>query len=308
MEWSETDLIGRWVSFLYRYNQAFVDKHLGEEGIGSGQYMFLVALYMREGISQAGLADLLRIDKGTTAVAMRRLERAGYVRREPDPTDGRANRLFLTDGARELEGRLKDVLSLWTDVLTDGFTDEETHEASSLLKRMNDNAVKEFDLERMGMMDDRYEHNHSRGHNRGRHGAAEAAMSVADEQDEVLQVLRLTEGEGLSCGRIARLLPGRHTSRKRVSLLLQELARRGLVESGCERRASVSVPPDVGERVKEHLEIEGGPSARENVSFVRDESGDISAIDVRNELFRLTDRGLEAARHRSGSQDTEMGR
>lgn len=302
MEWNETDLIGRWISFLYRYNQAFVDKHLGEDGVGSGQYMFLVALYMREGISQAGLADLLRIDKGTTAVAMRRLERAGYVRREPDPTDGRANRLFLTDRARELEGRLKDVLSLWTDVLTDGFTDEETHEASSLLRRMNDNAVKEFDLERMSAMGNRYERNH------GRHDAAEAVMSVADEQDEILQVLRLTEGEGLSCGRIARLLPGRHTSRKRVSLLLQNLARRGLVESIREKRASVSVPSDVGERVREHLEIEGGPSAHENVSFVRDESGDISAIDVRNELFRLTDRGLEVARHGSGSQEAGTGR
>jgi|GEM_PF-321876 len=301
MEWSETDLIGRWISFLYRYNQAFVDKHLGEDGIGSGQCMFLVSLYMREGITQAGLADLLRIDKGTTAVAMRRLERAGYVRREPDPTDGRANRLFLTEKARRLEGRLKDVLSLWTTILTDGFTDEEAHEASSLLRRMNDNAVKEFDLERMSMMDDRYgrEHNHSHD----RRGVVEATRSVADEQDEILQVLRLAEGEELSCGRIARLLPGRHTSRKRVSLLLGDLARRGLVESVRENRTSVAVPSDVGERVRGHLEIEAGPSARENVSFVRDDSRDISAIDVRNELFRLTDRGLEAARHGSGLQE-----
>ncbi len=50
-----------------------------------------------EGIQVSEIARLARVRKQTTAQAVEQLERAGYVERRPDPADGRAQLVFLTD-------------------------------------------------------------------------------------------------------------------------------------------------------------------------------------------------------------------
>jgi DNA-binding MarR family transcriptional regulator len=50
-----------------------------------------------EGIQVSEIARLARVRKQTTAQAVEQLERAGYVERRPDPSDGRAQLVFLTE-------------------------------------------------------------------------------------------------------------------------------------------------------------------------------------------------------------------
>lgn len=50
-----------------------------------------------EGIQVSELARLARVRKQSMAAAVRQLERAGYVERRPDPRDGRASLVFLTE-------------------------------------------------------------------------------------------------------------------------------------------------------------------------------------------------------------------
>jgi DNA-binding MarR family transcriptional regulator len=50
-----------------------------------------------EGIQVGEIATLARVRKQTAAEAVAQLERAGYVERRPDPNDGRARLVFLTD-------------------------------------------------------------------------------------------------------------------------------------------------------------------------------------------------------------------
>lgn len=142
MEWNETDMIGRWISFLYRYNQIFMDNQLSPYGIGGGQFIYLLILYMQDGISPEKLAGILNIDKGTTTVAVKKLLKEGYIRREPNPMDKRSYKIYLTEKAEKIQGEFKKVLSLWTELLTKDFTKTEKLEASTYLKRMHDNAVK----------------------------------------------------------------------------------------------------------------------------------------------------------------------
>ena len=142
MEWNETDMIGRWISFLYRYNQIFMDKHLKPYGIGGGQFIYLLILYCHDGIRPEKLADILNIDRGTTTVALKKLLKEGYISREPDPQDRRSYEVYLTEKAKRIQNEFKKVLSLWTELLTEGFTETEKSEASAYLKRMHDNAVK----------------------------------------------------------------------------------------------------------------------------------------------------------------------
>ena len=53
-------------------------------------------------LSQNELADYLVRDKATIARLLARMERDGYVRRGPDPEDGRLKRVRVTPGGRRV--------------------------------------------------------------------------------------------------------------------------------------------------------------------------------------------------------------
>ncbi|WP_238883484.1 MarR family transcriptional regulator [Clostridium sp. YIM B02551] len=140
MESSES--LGKWISILNRYNQNYISKHLKEYNIGSGQYIFILNLYCNDGISQDKLSDLLAIDKGTTAKAIKKLEEAGYVRRDVDETDRRAYKLYVTQKALDIKPIITRVLNESSSFLSFDFTEEEKLLTLKLLKKMSDNAIK----------------------------------------------------------------------------------------------------------------------------------------------------------------------
>ena len=133
--------LGRWISLLYRYGQMFITKELQPYSIGKGQFLFLIALFHRDGMRQEELSYLLKIDKGTTARAISRLEKAGYVRREPSREDLRANLVFLTPKALEFRPKLAAVLRRWSEIMSAGMTETEVDQALAILERMAQNAI-----------------------------------------------------------------------------------------------------------------------------------------------------------------------
>ncbi|MFT3972981.1 MAG: MarR family winged helix-turn-helix transcriptional regulator [Amaricoccus sp.] len=68
----------------------------------SAQLQVIARLARNEGISQAALAGLLDIEPMTLSRHVDRMEVAGLVVRQPDPSDRRARRLFTTELARDL--------------------------------------------------------------------------------------------------------------------------------------------------------------------------------------------------------------
>jgi DNA-binding MarR family transcriptional regulator len=142
------DSIGHWVSVLYRYGQIYVGKKMQPYGIGKGQFMFLIKLFQRDGLCQEELTEILNVDKGTTARALRKLEQEGYIIREKSQGDRRSNRVFLTAKARDIEPRIFTVLSDWTEILATGFTSEEKQQVLRLLEKMANNAAKYTKLKR----------------------------------------------------------------------------------------------------------------------------------------------------------------
>jgi DNA-binding MarR family transcriptional regulator len=138
-------MTGRWISLVYRACQIFMDRKLQRFEIGSGQFIFLLALYNHDGVSQESLAKALKFDKGTTAVAMKQLEAQGYIVRETDCLDKRSLRVCVTPKAWAIESEFMEVITSWTDVLTHGFTEQEKTAASEFLKRMSENAAAAID-------------------------------------------------------------------------------------------------------------------------------------------------------------------
>ena len=86
-------------------------------------------LARNEGINQAGLADLLEIRPMTLVRQVDRMQEAGWIERRPDPTDRRARRLFLTEKARPILGRIWDVASATQDQILAGLATRRSRHA-----------------------------------------------------------------------------------------------------------------------------------------------------------------------------------
>jgi DNA-binding MarR family transcriptional regulator len=85
----------------------------------------LFLLEQRDGqlISEAGQA--LGATASTMSGLVDRMEAAGMIERRPEPNDGRAARLWLSDHGRAALAEMRPILVQINARLLDGFTDEE---------------------------------------------------------------------------------------------------------------------------------------------------------------------------------------
>lgn len=94
------------VSRLFRKS---FDRRARSLGLTRSQWRVLAHLWRREGINQAGLAEILEIEPITLARLLDRLGKAGWVERRADPGDRRVRLVYLTAKARPLLDRLRAV-------------------------------------------------------------------------------------------------------------------------------------------------------------------------------------------------------
>jgi DNA-binding MarR family transcriptional regulator len=106
-------------------------------GLTRAQCRTLSYLARNEGINQAGLAELLEVRPMTLVRQLDRMEEAGWIERRPDPTDRRARRLFLTEKARPILGRIWDVASMTRDEVLDCLSHQEADNLIDLLSRVH---------------------------------------------------------------------------------------------------------------------------------------------------------------------------
>jgi DNA-binding MarR family transcriptional regulator len=136
---TKRDSIARYISILYRSGGSYLAKRFSKYNIGSGQQTFLIYLSFNEGITQDELSSELYVDKATTARALKKLEKEGYILRKTDEEDKRANRVYLSEAGRQIMPDIYSILEQWNEILTADFTDEEKDLALMLLIRMVNN-------------------------------------------------------------------------------------------------------------------------------------------------------------------------
>ncbi|MCL3883577.1 MarR family transcriptional regulator [Marivita sp. GX14005] len=72
-------------------------------GLTTGNFPALLELWENDGLTQKDLVQRLDIEQATMANTLARMERDGLIRRAKDESDGRVQRIWLTDRARKLE-------------------------------------------------------------------------------------------------------------------------------------------------------------------------------------------------------------
>lgn len=136
---ADTNSIGKWISTIHRHMHIYIFKELQPYNIGKGQFIFLMTLINKDGISQEELSNVLNIDKGTTAKALKKLESQEYIERKQDPEDKRAYKVYITEKAKSIKPVLDRIKKNITEVLASDFTPEERDMTLDLLKRMAEN-------------------------------------------------------------------------------------------------------------------------------------------------------------------------
>lgn len=106
-------------------------------GLTRAQCRTLARIARHEGINQAGLADLLEVRPMTLVRQIDRMQEAGWIERRPDPADRRARKLFLTDKARPILGRIRTVANETRDEALAGLSPAEQAELTGLLTRVH---------------------------------------------------------------------------------------------------------------------------------------------------------------------------
>ena len=90
------------------------------DGIGTAEIDCLHAVRHHPGVTQSELVAMLHSDKAAIARRTANLERKGYLRREPNPNDGRSQLLYATEQAEGLRNAKAEAESAFYDYLMAG--------------------------------------------------------------------------------------------------------------------------------------------------------------------------------------------
>ncbi len=106
-------------------------------GLNRSQCRIIGYLTRHEGINQAGLAELLEIKPMTLVRQIDRMEADGWIERRPDPGDRRARRLVLTEKARPILARIRDLSAEVRQEAFASLSDQEGCQLIDLLRRVH---------------------------------------------------------------------------------------------------------------------------------------------------------------------------
>lgn len=111
-------------------------------GLYCGQPPMLYALWEQDGLTHGELAARLHVRPATMTKMVRRMEKAGFIERRPDPDDQRVSRVYLTDAGRAIQREVRQVWSTLESETFAGFTLEERVLLRRFLVQIRENLLR----------------------------------------------------------------------------------------------------------------------------------------------------------------------
>jgi MarR family transcriptional regulator, organic hydroperoxide resistance regulator len=125
-----------------RLHHLLAGQLLRAAGLHPGQELIMMRLWAGGPQKPAALIRLLGSDAATMTRSVQRLERAGFVRRKPCPTDRRAVIIEPTQASHALRAQVEAIRPRLEDLCTRGFTDQERTQARELLAKIERNLAR----------------------------------------------------------------------------------------------------------------------------------------------------------------------
>ncbi len=112
-------------------------------GLTYTQYIVLLVLWERDGISVTEIGEKLMLDNGTLSPLLKKMEQAGYVQRRRCRKDDRVVEITLTDAGRALQEKAKEVPGRVASCID--LPPEKAQALYALLYELLDNQKKNYD-------------------------------------------------------------------------------------------------------------------------------------------------------------------
>lgn len=134
--------VGRALIHTSRRRFQLCDLLLEQLDIGPGQMPVLTELSHHWKMTQRELAEHTHVTAATISGTLKRMERAGLIKRSDDAADARVSIVELTEKGQSCS---EEALQLFTETDTNmlkGFSEEELQQLLGFLNRMHDNVCR----------------------------------------------------------------------------------------------------------------------------------------------------------------------
>jgi MarR family transcriptional regulator, transcriptional regulator for hemolysin len=122
-----------------RLLKTYADQRARQFGVSRAQWAVLMRIDRNEGLKQSELAEMLDLQPITLTRLLDRLADNGLIERRADPSDRRANRLYLKPAAKPLLGRLGDLGTDMMETVLDGISSNSVERMLKELTAVKDN-------------------------------------------------------------------------------------------------------------------------------------------------------------------------
>ena len=117
--------IGYLTRIAFRAFSRALEVRTAPHGVSSGQWRFLRVLWREDGLTQRELSRRVGMREPTTVIALKSLERSGFVTRKKSEEDRRKVHVFLTPEAKALQPVLLPAVAEVNAVALAGLTPDE---------------------------------------------------------------------------------------------------------------------------------------------------------------------------------------
>ena len=121
-----------------------------EVDLTRGQYLYLVRICENPGIIQEKLAEMIKVDRTTTARAIKQLESNGMIELLEDKENKKIKKLYPTKKGAEIYPFIIRENNYSNAVALNGLSDEEAKQLEYLLKKVCKNVSEDWNFVKKG--------------------------------------------------------------------------------------------------------------------------------------------------------------
>lgn len=125
-----------------RLHRDVLEKEVRQTGVYRSQHQILMFLANNPQASQKEIAEFLGVSTATIAVTLKKLEKAGYILRTPDPKDNRCNQIHLSRKGEEIVTQSHEIFYRVEEAMFLGFDDDEKEKLKNFFVRICENLEK----------------------------------------------------------------------------------------------------------------------------------------------------------------------
>ena len=108
--------------------------------LSRGQYLYLVRILENPGIISDHLANMLNVDRTTTARSIKKLEQNGLITKKQDSNNKKVKHLFITQEGQKLAKKIEKENTYSNELVLTGLNENQRKELAALLQQVEDNA------------------------------------------------------------------------------------------------------------------------------------------------------------------------